>query len=148
MMFISGSLFEWPACSETVDPAIPRQYSGIACGPACAEIVIARDGVKQQLFSYVPYDAKNLAVHMSLFDKGWLPLLTERGSEEADIAVLCSEGLWISEHRRPGEMGHFVVVSQLFGHEIEVLDPFDQTRCKLLLTEFIKTWSGVSIAKV
>lgn len=147
-MFISGSLFGWPTCSETVDRTIPRQYSGVACGPACAEIVIGRSDVKQKLFSHAPYDAKNLAVHMSLFDKSWLPLLTERGSEEADIAVLCSEGLWISEHRRLGEMGHFVVVSQLLGGEIEVLDPFDQTRCKLLLKEFIKTWSGVSIAKV
>lgn len=147
MRYISGSMFAWPGCTQVVDPTITRQYNSVACGPACAEMVIGLDRVRQSLFSFVPYDAKNLAVQMSLFDPMWRPLLTDPGLEVRDITTLCSEGLWISEHRRPREMGHFVVVSKLIGNEIEVLDPYDQTRCKLLLKEFINTWSGISIAK-
>ncbi|MGK7877137.1 MAG: papain-like cysteine protease family protein [Xenococcaceae cyanobacterium] len=140
---------------EVDDPTVIQQKDRLSCGPACAEMLLRGCGVNdisQELIASetgTPVSVPDLARTLNQFDpsqeRQWIGGCLEiPGATFAEVVeVLISTGTWMAELREPGaRLGHLVLVDGYAPKErIRIRDPWDGTRYKMELEEFLQYWT-------
>lgn len=155
MTFLSGAGGNWPVIGEASDQSAIRQRDNLCCGPACAVMLLKGlgiDNVNQDLIaslSGVPVALSDLARTLNELDttktRRWLGggLRISGATATELLFVLVSMGAWIAEMREPmARLGHLVVVDAMDKDEfLEIRDPWNGTRYRMRLEDFLNYWT-------
>ncbi len=153
-MDLAGAGGKWKTINELKDPTVIQQENDVSCGAACGQMLFKNQGInveQEQLNALAgcPTWSEQLAYAMNQLtlceDGEWkggyfkIPLSTVRQV----FLSLCTTGSWIAELREPlTKMGHFVVVDGIDEQEKPIIrDPWDGTRYKMEIDEFLKHWT-------
>jgi filamentous hemagglutinin len=153
-MDLAGAGGKWKTINERKDPTVIQQKNDVSCGAACGQMLFKNKGVnveQEQLRSLAgsPTWSEQLAYAMNQLtdseDGEWKGgYLKISGATAKQVFLsLCTTSAWIAELREPlTKMGHFVVVDGIDEQEKPIIrDPWDGTRYKMEIEEFLEYWS-------
>jgi ABC-type bacteriocin/lantibiotic exporter with double-glycine peptidase domain len=157
MMQWAGAGGNWPREGERPDESVACQQEQYACGPACAQMLLADLGisVEQQTIAEVC----STPVWPALLARTMRELVVEAGYWEGGrpfiqgvstnqmIDILCASGcwaavLWDSRTR----LGHMVIVDGLKNQSLRIRDPWPPgTSYSMSRADFLNYWNEEAI---
>ena len=153
-MDLAGAGGKWKTIDELKDPTVIQQENDSSCGAACGKMLLQQRGVEIEqeqirVLAGSPTWTEQLAHAMNQLSPSeegeWKGgYLTITGAPDRQVCLsLCTTGSWIAELREPRKkMGHFVVVDGTDEQENPLIrDPWEGTRYKMEVEEFLKHWS-------
>ncbi|MEG4083940.1 papain-like cysteine protease family protein [Microcoleus sp. POL10_C6] len=154
MAGLSGAGGNWQVIDEIADRDVVQQQDNLSCGPACGEMLLGDRGINganQSLIAAetgVPVSAEDLAIALNILDatssRFWLGgTISLPGATNYEIVeVLISTGSWAAIlWETLAELGHIVIVDGLDDTKIMIRDPWNATKYKMELEEFLNYWN-------
>ena len=154
MAGLSGAGGNWQVIDEIAARDVVQQQDNLSCGPACGEMLLGDRGINganQSLIAAetgVPVSAEDLAIALNILDatssRFWLGgTISLPGATNYEIVeVLISTGSWAAIlWETLAELGHIVIVDGLDDTKIMIRDPWNATKYKMELEEFLNYWN-------
>ncbi|NJK77471.1 MAG: hypothetical protein HC942_30580 [Microcoleus sp. SU_5_6] len=155
MVGLSGAGGNWQVIDEIPDRAVVQQQNRLSCGPACGEMLLSDRGIyntNQSLIATetgVPVNVENLAIALNTLDASnsrfWVGgTVSLPGATNYEIVeVLINTGSWAAVlWETLADLGHIVIVDGLDGTgKIMIRDPWNATKYKMELAEFLNYWN-------
>ncbi len=153
-----GAGGRWPVIDEIVDPRVVRQQSNLSCGPASAEILLKDRGITNieqatiENLTGAPTSAEEIANALNELTPAtshrWQAGFIDTSTPLAAFNLLLNtEQSWMAQRSEFGNrVGHMVVVDGLdLTGFVLIRDPWEGTRYKMNIDEFLKVWNQIAV---
>ncbi|WP_366930815.1 papain-like cysteine protease family protein [Microcoleus sp. bin38.metabat.b11b12b14.051] len=141
-----------------VDSTVVRQQSNLSCGPASAEILLKDRGIANieqdaiENLTGAPTSAEEIANALNELTPAtshqWQAGFIDTSTPLAAFNLLLNtEQSWMAQMKEFGNrVGHMVVVDGLDVTGLVLIrDPWEGTRYKMNIDEFLKVWNQIAV---
>jgi filamentous hemagglutinin len=163
MQELAGAGGNWQVIDEIFDPSVVQQQDNLSCGPACGEMLLKDRGINDidryiiAAETGVPVSPSNLALVLNTFNPDpnrnrWIgaPVTIPEASEFQIVEVLNATGSWAAMFWEPNtSIGHIIVVDGFDDAGLILIrDPWNGTRYKMYIGEFLNYWTLFAVYQV
>ncbi len=161
MQELAGAGGNWQVIDEIFDPSVVQQQDNLSCGPACGEMLLKDRGINDidryiiAAETGVPVSPSNLALVLNAFNPDpnrWIgaPVTIPEASEFQIVEVLNATGSWAAMLWEPNtSIGHIIIVDGFDDAGLILIrDPWNGTRYKMYIEEFLNYWTLFAVYQV
>ncbi len=143
----------WKVIDERTDTSVIKQETPFSCVAAVGVMLLHEQGIlmtQEEIIDIIGESSTTdeLAKLLNDTDKSigeekWHGVIVgikhlEKIADKSSFGAVLREG---------NPLGHLVLVENLFGNLLNIKDPWDGTRYKMSVEEFLKVWNGEVIFK-
>lgn len=149
---IAGAGGNWPVIDETPEFTVVKQQGYFSCGSACGEMLLKSRGINNINQATIE-QLSNAPTWPELLANALNQLQSEEGGKWVGNFVSTSsfEGLnltgsWVAVLWESGvRIGHMVIVDGTDHDNVLIRDPWDGTKYKMTMADFLQYWNGQAV---